>query len=75
MMGVDKQKARRQRNIHLSVVCGKAAAIVKRFALRKIDYFLLCDSEPKRPTVTKVARMKRLVVQKDPEGNGRENRN
>ena len=25
VMGVDKRKARRQRNIHLSVVCGKAA--------------------------------------------------
>jgi hypothetical protein len=26
-MGEDKQKARRQRNIHLSVVCGNAAAM------------------------------------------------
>ena len=70
-MGVDKQKARRQRNIHLSVVCGKAADM-KRFGLRKIDYFCLCGPEPKRQTATKIAEMKRLVVQKDPEGNGRE---
>ena len=32
VMGVDKQEARRHRNIHLSVVCGYAADM-KRFGL------------------------------------------
>ena len=74
-MGVDKQKARRQRNIHLSVVCGKAADMPRDFGLRKSITFVLCGQEPKRQTATKIAEMKRLVVQKDPEGNGRENKN
>ena len=46
-MGVDKQKARRQRNIHLSVVCGNAADM-KRYGLRKIDYFLFVRSRTEK---------------------------
>ena len=38
-MGVDKQKARRQRNIRLSVVCEEAADMPRDLVLRKIDYF------------------------------------
>ena len=48
MMGVDKQEARRQRNIHLCVDCGEGAAMSRDFALRKSITFVCEDQNRKR---------------------------
>ena len=48
-MGVDKQKARRQRNIHLSVVCGKAADMSRDLLYVKSITFV-CERQGRKKT-------------------------
>ena len=61
MMGVDKQKARRQRNIHLSVDCGNAADMSRDLVyVNRLLSFVRSRTE--KTTATKTARKKRLVV-------------
>ena len=55
----DKQKARKKRDIHLSVVCGKAAAISRDLLYVKSITFV-CERQGRK--------RQRLVAQKDPEG-------
>ena len=50
VMGVDKRKARRQRNVHLNVECDEAADISKRFGLRKSLTFTFVGSNESAST-------------------------
>ena len=61
MMGVDKQKARRQRSVHLTVDCEEAADMSRDlFYVNRLLSFVRSRTE--KTTATKTARMKRLVV-------------
>ena len=61
MMGVDKQKARRQRNVHLTVDCEEAADMSRDlFYVNRLLSFVRSRTE--KTTATKTARKKRLVV-------------